>query len=78
MIQYTAQYLKILSGYMGRLVEWPEVVTEGRTLEECREQLRDALREMVLAYEDLGRDIPPGNALMEALAVESPHVRQTA
>jgi len=34
---YTAKYSKISSGYMGQLVEWPEVITEGRTLEECRD-----------------------------------------
>ena len=38
------------SGYMGQIVEWPEVVTEGKTLEDCREMLQDALREMILAY----------------------------
>lgn len=35
---YTAKYLKTDSGYMGQLVEWPEVVTEGRTIEECRKK----------------------------------------
>jgi predicted RNase H-like HicB family nuclease len=48
---------------MGQLVEWPEVVTEGKDLEECRAMLRDALNEMVLAYEQLGKEIPIGNAL---------------
>lgn len=47
---YTAKYTRIDSGYMGQLVEWPEVITEGRTLEECREMLKDALHEMILAY----------------------------
>jgi predicted RNase H-like HicB family nuclease len=46
---YTAKYAKIKSGYMGQLVEWPEVVTEGKTLEDCRAMLQDALREMKLA-----------------------------
>ncbi len=27
---YTAKYIKISSGYIGQLVEWPEVVTEGK------------------------------------------------
>jgi predicted RNase H-like HicB family nuclease len=31
-------------------IEWPEVVTEGKTLEDCRIILRDALQEMVKAY----------------------------
>lgn len=40
---YTAKYTRIPSGYMGQLVEWPEVITEGKDFDECREMLRDAL-----------------------------------
>lgn len=57
---YTARYVKIESGYMGQLIEWPEVVTEGATLEECRESLRDALDEMLLAYRQQRMKIPAG------------------
>jgi predicted RNase H-like HicB family nuclease len=56
MINYTAKYTKIASGYMGQLVEWPEVVTEGANLEDCRTMLRDALKEMLLAYKELGKE----------------------
>jgi predicted RNase H-like HicB family nuclease len=63
---------------MGQLVGWPEVVTEGNDLEECRSLLRDALREMVLAYRELGKEIPSGNALIEQLPVDLGDVRQTA
>ncbi len=76
MINYTAKYTKIASGYMGQLVEWPEVVTEGKDLEDCRSMLRDALNEMILAYTDLGKEIPLGNALIEQLPVEVEHVGQ--
>lgn len=55
---YTAKYTKISSGYMGQLVEWPEVITEGKTLDECREMLRDALKEMIMAYRQQGKEIP--------------------
>ncbi|MGA7878351.1 MAG: type II toxin-antitoxin system HicB family antitoxin [Desulfoferrobacter sp.] len=58
MISYTAKYTKISSGYMGQLIEWSEVVTEGDDLENCRAMLRDALEEMVLAYRELGKEIP--------------------
>ncbi len=61
---------------MGQLVEWPEVVTEGKDLEDCRSMLRDALNEMILAYTDLGKEIPLGNALIEQLPVEVEHVGQ--
>ena len=76
MINYTAKYTKINSGYMGQLVEWPEVVTEGKDLEECRKMLRDALNEMILAYSQLNKEIPLGNALIEQLPVEVKHVGQ--
>ena len=70
MINYTAKYTKIDTGYMGQLIEWPEIVTEGKDLEECREMLRDALKEMILAYKQLEKEIPVGNALIEQLPVE--------
>lgn len=67
---YTAKYTKISSGYMGQLVEWPEVITEGKTLEECREMLQDALHEMILAYQQQNKEIPIGGALLEQIPVE--------
>ena len=76
MINYTAKYTKIAAGYLGQLVEWPEVVTEGKDLEDCRSMLRDALNEMLLAYNELGKEIPLGNALIEQLPVEVEHVGQ--
>ena len=79
MIQsYTAKYTKINSGYMGQLVEWTEVVTEGKDLEECRQMLRDAVQEMVLAYQQQHKEIPLGNSLIEQMPVEVNYVGQTA
>jgi predicted RNase H-like HicB family nuclease len=43
---------------MGQLLDWPEVATEGKTVEECRELLLDALGEMILAYRQLQKPIP--------------------
>ena len=63
---------------MGQLIEWPEVLTEGETLEECRAMLRDALNEMVLAYQMQHQEIPLGNSLIEQLPVEIKDVRQAA
>jgi predicted RNase H-like HicB family nuclease len=76
MINYTAKYTKIASGYMGQLVEWPEVITEGKDLEDCRSMLRDALNEMIFAFNELGKEIPLGNALIEQIPVEVEHVGQ--
>jgi len=67
---YTARYTRIDSGYMGQFIEWPEVITEGKTIEECREMLRDALSEMLLAYKQQGREIPAGGDLLEQVPVE--------
>jgi predicted RNase H-like HicB family nuclease len=75
---YTAKYTKIDSGYMGQLIEWPEVITEGGDIEECRSMLRDALREMLLAYQQQGKEIPSGNDLFEQVSIELENVRQTA
>ena len=68
---YTTKYTKISSGYMGQIVEWPEVITEGRTLEECREMLKDALKEMILAYKQQAREIPLGGGLLEQMPIEA-------
>ena len=67
---YAAKYTKISSGHMGQLVEWPEVVTEGRTLEERRESLQDALSEMIQAHRQQNKELPAGRALIEQIPVE--------
>ena len=65
---YTAIYRKIPAGYMGQIVEWPQVITEGEDLEKCRAMLKDALTEMVAACREDGQDLPEG-ALYETLEV---------
>jgi predicted RNase H-like HicB family nuclease len=68
---FTARFTKIDSGYMGELIEWPEVITEGTDLEDCRRMLEDALHEMILAYHEIGKEIPVAKAVLtEPIAVE--------
>lgn len=67
---YTAKYTRIPSGYMGQVIEWPEVITEGKDLDDCRELLLDALQEMMAAYRQQAKEIPAGGALIEQLPVE--------
>ena len=67
---YTAKYTRIATGYMGQLVEWPEVLTEGKDLEDCRQLLRDALQEVILAYSQQHKEIPVGGGLIEQLPAE--------
>jgi predicted RNase H-like HicB family nuclease len=76
-MNYTAKYTKLKNGYMGQLIEWPEVITEGRDIEECRFMLRDALNEMVLAYKEMKKEIPNANYLIEQMPVELDSVCQT-
>ena len=67
---YTANYTRIPSGYTGQLVEWPEVITEGKNLDECRQLLQDALQEMIVAYREQQKEIPVGGGLIEQIPVE--------
>ena len=75
---YTAKYTKVDAGYMGQIIEWPEIITEGKDLEECRLMLRDATQEMVLAYQQQNKEIPLGNSLIEQMPIEVNYVSKTA
>ncbi|MDR2180698.1 MAG: type II toxin-antitoxin system HicB family antitoxin [Synergistaceae bacterium] len=68
---YTARFERIPSGYLGQLVEWPEVITEGTTLEECRLMLEDAAREMAIAYRENDLPLPETTDTIERILVEA-------
>ena len=55
---------------MAQLAEWPAVVTCGRTVEEARELLLDAAREMVASYRDEGRQPPIGGGHVEPMTID--------
>ena len=61
---------------MGQIVDWSDVVTEGSTIEECRSMLKDALHEMVLAYQQQNKEIPTGNCFFEQIPAEVAYVSQ--
>ncbi|GHV53644.1 hypothetical protein FACS1894216_12020 [Synergistales bacterium] len=69
MLSYTACYTKTESGYTGQLLEWPEVITEGETIEDCREMLEDAAREMIEVYKEDKMSIPQGHVFFECLSI---------
>ena len=54
---------------MAQLAEWPAVVTCGRTVEETRELLLDAAREMIASYRDEGREPPIGGGHAERIEI---------
>jgi predicted RNase H-like HicB family nuclease len=68
--QYTAKYTPTDTGFVGQIIDWPEVISEGRSLKECQESVRDALHQMILAYRELGREVPSAGSLTEQIAVE--------
>lgn len=55
----TMIYWKSDKFWLGRLREFPDIMTQGRTLKELEENMRDAWRMMVLA------DVPDDYALKE-------------
>jgi predicted RNase H-like HicB family nuclease len=42
------------------------VITEGKTIEECREMLQDALHEMIMAYRQQNKEMPIGRSFAGA------------
>ncbi len=71
---FTAKYTKISSGYMGQILELPEVITEGKSIEECQVFLKGALLEITLAYKQLGKELPNNNCLFEQISLDSENV----
>jgi len=48
-MKLTAIFVEVPDGFMGYVEELPGANTEGTTLEETRENLQDAVKEMMLA-----------------------------
>jgi len=57
----TMIYWKSDKFWLGRLREFPDIMTQGRTLKELEANMRDAYQSMVLD------DVPEGYALKEIL-----------
>ena len=55
---------------MAQLAEWPAVVTCGRTIDEAREMLLDAAREMIASYREEGREPPIGGGHTESITID--------
>lgn len=70
-VQFTACYTKLEEGYgyMGQLLEWPNVITDGKDLEECRDSLIEVAVEMAEIYEEDGLEIPDVSLMVEPLDV---------
>ena len=52
-------------GYTVRSPLLPELLTEGSTIEEALDNVRDALAAVVEIYEDLGRPLPADSQILD-------------
>lgn len=70
-MKFTACYTKLEDGfgYMGQLLEWPNVVTSGKDLEDCEDMLKDAAQGMALCYRDDGMEIPKVELFVKPISI---------
>jgi predicted RNase H-like HicB family nuclease len=68
MKQFTLEYWKDESWYVGRLVEISGVFSQGETLEELKSNIQDAYR-MVLAAEDVSIIPPSADRILLELTI---------
>ena len=68
-MKFTACYRKLEHGYMGKLLEWPGVITEGDDLDDCRDCLIDAAKGMALVYYEDGREIPHPSIIVKPIDI---------
>ena len=62
MLEYHAAYYEIEDGwYMAEILDYPGVLSQGRTLRSARRMIRDALRLMVECHMEQGQPLPRPN-----------------
>jgi predicted RNase H-like HicB family nuclease len=70
MIEFTAVFHKVPAGYIAYVEELPGANTQGATLEETRENLREAIQLVVEANRELAAEtLGHGEVLRERIAV---------
>ena len=70
-MRFSACYTKLEEGYgyMGQLLEWPNVITDGESLEDCRDSLIEVAAEMADIYEEDGLEIPDVSLTVETIDI---------
>jgi predicted RNase H-like HicB family nuclease len=63
-ITLTAVYRKVPEGYIGFVEELPGANTQGATIEETRENLREAVELVIEANRDLAREWSAGGEIV--------------
>jgi len=71
-VELTAVFKKVPEGYIAWVEELPGANTQGRTLEETRENLQEAIRLVFEANRELTeRDLQDGEVLKESVPLAS-------
>ena len=69
-MEFTAVFKKVPRGYVGYVEELPGANTQGRTLNEVRENLREAVALVLEANRTLARaGADPGDEIRESLKI---------
>jgi predicted RNase H-like HicB family nuclease len=70
MLEFTAVFQKVPEGYIGYVEELPGANTQGATLDEVRENLREAIQLVVEANRQLAAEaLGEGEVVRERIAV---------
>jgi len=64
-MQLTAAFVKVSDGYAAFVMELPGSNTQGRTLEEARENLRDAVDMILGANRELAQESLAGQTVIQ-------------
>ena len=71
--EYTVVYQEIEDGWiMATVPELPGAVTQGRTMKEAREMMKEAVQLLLESYREHAAKEAPQNAVWETLKVEIP------
>ena len=71
--EYSVVYTPIEDGwYMASVPELPGAVTQGKTLDEAREMIKDAVELLLESYRENAEKDAAGNAIWETLEVDIP------
>jgi predicted RNase H-like HicB family nuclease len=72
-LELTAVFKRVTDGYIGFVEELPGANTEGRTLDETRENLVEAVQLVLEANRSLSkRDLKDGEIIRETLRISYP------
>lgn len=70
-LAFTAVFRKVPEGYIAFVEELPGANTQGQTLEEARENLREAVELVLEANRELARsDVGDGDVIREPLRIQ--------